>query len=134
MLKRVIKQLLTVFQRKESTLIERVVVPLAHWNGSISRLPCRIQYLIIHIESRIRRGIVSLLLSDLILRVAPPQSVLPLVAMAYKFLKFLVSSLDSRHLGLQIQTFSSFLIVKGLKFHDFLSCISPSIGIVSVLM
>jgi hypothetical protein len=127
MLKRVIKQLLTIFQRKECTLIKRVVIALAHWNRSIPRLPCRIQYLIIHIESGIRRGIVSLLLSDLILRVASPQSVLPLVAMAYKFLKFLVSSLDASHLGLQIQTFSSFLVVKGLEFHDFLSRISPSI-------
>jgi hypothetical protein len=86
MLKRVIKQLLTIFQRKESALIERVVIPLAHWNRSISRLPRSIQYLIIHIESRIRRGIVSLLLSDLILRVTPPQSVLPLIAVANKFL------------------------------------------------
>jgi hypothetical protein len=86
MLKRVIKQLLTIFQRKESTLIKRVIIALAHWNRSIPRLPCRIQYLIIHIESGIRRRIVSLLLSDLILRVTPPQSVLPLVAMTYKFL------------------------------------------------
>jgi hypothetical protein len=127
MLKRVIKQLLTVFQRKECTLIKRVIIPLAHWNRSIPRLPRSIQYLIIHIESGIRRGIVSLLLSNLILRVAPTQSVLPLIAMAYKFLKFLVSSLYPSHLGLQIQAFSSFLVVKGLKFHNFLSRISPSI-------
>ena len=109
---------------------------LTHWGSSISCLPSGIQDLIIHIESGVWRRIVSLLLmlSNLILRVAPPQSILPLIAVTYKLLKFLIPALHTSHLSLQIQAFPPFLIVEGLKLHDLLPRICASASIISVLL
>lgn len=73
-LESVVKKLLTVLQRKEGTLIEGVVIALTHWDSRITCLSRCVQDLVVHVQSGIWWGIVSLLLllPYLILRVASP--------------------------------------------------------------